>query len=209
MESYLSISHTVNRDTAAKDQLEDGNGKRKAVIGLGEANTFGNDGIKTSKNKLSLALPQSHKKDLLCGEEIINGGVSAACKENKKPHSNVNKLSLEQKQPFSDNLASSSFRAKSDNSRLSRKLSLRPLGELNQVSKTEVLAQTDMELEMNQNEDARKWCSEFENSGMEVTSMHESIVVLDSDDSGKEEETVSSRSRLSLARRRALKCSRP
>ncbi|CAH8261719.1 unnamed protein product [Arabidopsis lyrata] len=210
IESSLSIAHTVNRDTAAKDQQEDRNGKRKAVIGFGEANSFGNDVIKTSRKKLSLALPpQSQKKDL-CGEELTNV-VSAACKENKKPNSNGKKLSLGLKQPFNDNLAFSSFRtsaAKSDNNRLSRKLSLRqPLRELNEVSKTEVLAQTDMKLEMNQNEDDRSWRGEFENSGLEEASMPESIVVLDSDDSGQEEEeTVSLRSRLSLPKRRVLKC---
>lgn len=201
----------MNHDVAAKDQQEDRNGKRKAVVGFGEADTFGNDGIKTSRKKLSLALPpQSQKKDL-CGEEELTNVVSAACKENKKPNSNGKKLSLGLKQPFNDNLAFSSFRtsaAKSDNNRLSRKLSLRqPLRELNEVSKTEVLAQTDMKLEMNQNEDDRSWRGEFENSGLEEASMPESIVVLDSDDSGQEEEeTVSLRSRLSLTKRRVLKC---
>ncbi|KAL1190545.1 putative ubiquitin-conjugating enzyme E2 37 [Cardamine amara subsp. amara] len=184
--------------SSSRDEQEDGNGKRKALIGLDEANTSGNDGIKTSRKKLSLALPpQSQKNDLLSSE------VSAVCKENKKPK----KLSLGMKQPFNNNLASSSFRPKNDNNRLSRKLSLRPLGESNEVSKTEVLAQTEMELEMNQNEDGRSLRGEFENSGLEETSMPESIVVLDSDDSGEEEEeTVASRSRLSLARRRGLKC---
>ncbi|CAL9222215.1 unnamed protein product [Arabidopsis halleri] len=211
IESSLSIAHTVNHDVVAKDQQEDRNGKRKAVIGFGEANSFGNDGIKTSRKKLSLALPpQSQKKDL-CGEEELTNVVSAACKENKKPNSNGKKLSLGLKQPFNDNLAFSSFRtsaAKSDNNRLSRKLSLRqPLGELNEVSKTEVLAQTDMKLEMNHNEDARSWRSEFENSVLEEASIPESIVVLDSDDSGQEEEeTVSLKSKLSLAKRRVIKC---
>lgn len=168
------------------------------MIGFDEANTLGNDGIKTSRKKLSLALPsQSQKKDLLCGE-------------NKKPK----KLSLGLKHPFNDNLASSNLQtsgAKSDNNRLRRKLSLRPLGEseLNQVSKTEVLAETDMEPEINHNQDERSRLVEFETSGLEETSMPDSLVVLDSDDSGEEEEIVSSRSRLSLARRRGLKCSRP
>ncbi|AEE76912.1 unnamed protein product [Arabidopsis thaliana] len=210
VESSLSIAHTVKRETAGRDEQEDGNGKRKAVVGFGEGNSFGNDGIKRSRKKLSLALPsQSQKKDL-CGEEELTRGVSAACKENKKPNLNGKKLSLGLKQPCNDTLAS--FRtsaAKSDNNRLSRKLSLRsPLGELNEVSKPEVLAQTDMKLEMNQNEDARSLRGEFENSVLEETSMAESIVVLDSDDSGQEEEerVSSSRSRLSLAKRRVLKC---
>ncbi|KAG7626448.1 Ubiquitin-conjugating enzyme E2 [Arabidopsis thaliana x Arabidopsis arenosa] len=210
VESSLSIAHTVNRETAGRDEQEDGNGKRKAGVGFGEGNSFGNDGIKTSRKKLSLALPsQSQKKDL-CGEEGLTRGVSVACKENKKPNLNGKKLSLGLKPPFNDTFAS--FRtsaAKSDNNRLSRKLSLRsPLGELNEVSKPEVLAQTDMKLEMNQNEDAKSWRGLFENSVFEETSIAESIVVLDSDDSGQEEEErVSSlRSRLSLAKRRVLKC---
>ncbi|CAE5970965.1 unnamed protein product [Arabidopsis arenosa] len=209
VESSLSIEHKENRDTSAKDQQEDGKGKRKSVIGFCEANSFGNDGIKTSRKKLSLALPpQSQKKDL-CGEEELTHGVSAACKENKKPNSNGKKLSLGLKQPCNHTLASfPTSAAKSDNNRLTRKLSLRqPLEELNEVSKTEVLAQTDMRLEMNQNEDDRSWRGEFENSDLEEASIPESIVVLDSDDSGQEEEeTVSLRSRLSLTKRRVLKC---
>ncbi|CAA0383556.1 unnamed protein product [Arabidopsis thaliana] len=206
VESSLSIAHTVNRETAGRDEQEDGNGKRKAVVGFGEGNSFGNYGIKTSRKKLSLVLPpQSQKKDL-CGEEGLTRGVSVACKENKKPNLNEKKLSLGLKQPCNDTLASFRTSAvKSDNNRLSRKLSLRsPVGELNEVSKTEVLAQTDM----NQNEDAKSWRGLFENSVLEETSFAESIVVLDSDDSGQdEEERVSSlRSRLSLAKRRVLKC---
>lgn len=193
VESSLSIAHSVNRDTAAKDQQEDRNGKRKAVvIGFDEVTTSGNVGIQASRKKLSLALPpQSQKKDL-CGEELTTG-VSAACKENKKPNSNGKKLFLGLKQSCNDTR---------------RKLSLRPIGELSEVSKTEVLAQTDLELEMNQNEDTRSCRGEFENSGLEETSMPESIVVLDSEDSGEEEEeTVSLRSKLSLARgRRGFKC---
>lgn len=220
-----SLTHSENRDTAAKDirnsqlllssskdQQMDGNGKRKAVIGLSDANTYVNDGIKASRKKLSLAMPlppQSQKKDL-CGKELTNG-VSASCKENKKPHSNKKKLSLGLKQPLdnvaslNNNLDSSSFR---DNNKRSRKLSLRPLGEsvLTEIRKTDVLAQTDMEPEMNQIQDARNWRGEFEKSGLEDASMPDSIVVLDSDESGEEEDkTVSSRSRLSLARRRSLK----
>jgi len=206
VESSLSIAHTVNRETAGRDEQEDGNGKRKAVVGFGEGNSFGNYGIKTSRKKLSLVLPpQSQKKDL-CGEEGLTRGVSVACKENKKPNLNEKKLSLGLKQPCNDTLASFRTSAvKSDNNRLSRKLSLRsPVGELNEVSKTEVLAQTDM----NQNEDAKSWRGLFENSVLEETSFAESIVVLDSDDSGQdEEERLSSlRSRLSLAKRRVLKC---
>ncbi|KAG2294105.1 hypothetical protein Bca52824_040774 [Brassica carinata] len=209
VESSLSITHKESRDT---DQQMDGNGKRKAVIGFYEANTSGNNG--GSRKKLSLALPpQSQKKDL-CGEQLTHE-VSAVCKENKKPHSIVKKLSLGLKKPLvtaaslNNNLASSGVRssaAKSDNNRLSRKLSLRPLGEsqLNEVSKAEVLAQT----EMNQNQDVTSWGREFENSALEEASMPESIVVLDSEESGGEEEeaTVASRSRLLLARRGSLKC---
>ena len=209
MESSLSITHKESRDT---DQQMDGNGKRKAVIGFYEANTSGNNG--GSRKKLSLALPpQSQKKDL-CSEQLTHE-VSAVCKENKKPYSIVKKLSLGLKKPlvnaasFNNNLASSGVRssaAKSDNNRLSRKLSLRPLGEsqLNEVSKAEVLAQT----EMNQNQDARSWGGEFEKSALEEASMPESIVVLDSEESeGEEEEaTVASRSRLLLARRGSLNC---
>ncbi|KAF2578576.1 hypothetical protein F2Q68_00003406 [Brassica cretica] len=113
---------------------------------------------------------------------------------------------------LNNNLASSGVRssaAKSDNNRLSRKLSLRPLGEsqLNEVSKAEVLAQ----IEMNQNQDVTSWGGEFENSALEEASMPESIVVLDSEESGGEEEeaTVASRSRLLLARRGSLKCGKP
>ncbi|VVA93029.1 unnamed protein product [Arabis nemorensis] len=217
-----SLTHREKCDTAAKDirnsqlllssskdQQMDGNGKRKAVIGFADANAYGNDGIKASRKKLSLAMPlppQSQKKDL-CGGELTNG-VSASCKENKKPHSNGKKLSLGLKQPL-DNAASlnNNLAAKSDSSRLSQKLSLRPLGEsaLNEVRKTKVLAQTDMEPDMNQIQDARNWRGEFEKSGLEEASMPESIVVLDSDESGEEDKTVSSRSRLSLARRRSLK----
>ncbi|XP_010466866.1 PREDICTED: probable ubiquitin-conjugating enzyme E2 37 isoform X2 [Camelina sativa] len=211
VESSLGIAHTVSCDTEAKDRREDGNGKRKAVIGFGEANTFGNDGMKTSRKKLSLALPpQSQKKDLY-GEEELTNGVSAACKENKKPNSNGKKLSLGVKQPCKDTLPSfQTSAAKSDNNRLSRKLSLKPLAELSEVSKTKVvLAHTETELEMNQNENARSRRGEFENSVLEETAVLESIVVLDSDDSGEEEKTVSSRSRLSLAKgRRGLKCRR-
>ncbi|CAN6820756.1 unnamed protein product [Brassica oleracea] len=97
--------------------------------------------------------PQSQKKDL-CGEQLTHE-VSAACKENKKPHSIGKKLSLGLKKPLvnaaslNNNLACSGVRssaAKSVNNRLSGKLSLRPLGEsqLNEVSKAEVLAQTEM-----------------------------------------------------------------
>ncbi|KFK39760.1 hypothetical protein AALP_AA3G284300 [Arabis alpina] len=223
-----SLTHTENRDTAAKDirnsqlhlsssrdQQLDGNGKRKAAIGFSDVNAYGNDGIKTSRKKLSLAMPlppQSQKKDL-CGEELTNG-VSASCKENKKPHSNGKKLSLGVKQPLdnapslNNNSASSSFRtsaAKSKNNRLSRKLSLRPLGK-SELCKTKVLAQTHMEPEVNQIQDARNWRSDVEKSGLEEASMPESIVVLDSDESGGEEdEAVSSRSRLSLTRRKGRK----
>ncbi|KAF3551447.1 hypothetical protein DY000_02004954 [Brassica cretica] len=143
--------------------------------------------------------------------------LSAACKENKKPHSIGKKLSLGLKKPLvnaaslNNNLACSGVRssaAKSDNNRLSGKLSLRPLGEsqLNEVSKAEVLAQT----EMNENQDPKSWGEEFEKSVLEEASMPESIVVLDSEESGGEEEeaTVSLKSRLSLARR-GLQCGRP
>ncbi|XP_019083460.1 PREDICTED: probable ubiquitin-conjugating enzyme E2 37 [Camelina sativa] len=145
-------------DTAAKARREDGNGKRKAVIGSGEANTFGNDGMKTSRKKLSLALPpQSQKKDL-CGEEELTNGVSAAYKENKKPNSNGKKLSLGLKQPCKDTLTSfQTSAAKSENNRQNR------VAELSEVSKTKVVhAQTETELEMNQNENARSR-GEFEN----------------------------------------------
>ncbi|XP_019096299.1 PREDICTED: probable ubiquitin-conjugating enzyme E2 37 isoform X2 [Camelina sativa] len=192
-ESSLGIAHTVSCDTESKDRREDGNGKRKAVIGFGEANTFGDDGIKTSRKKLSLALPpQSQKKDL-CGEEELTNGVSAAYKENKKPNSNGKKLSLGVvKQPCKDTLTSLQTSAgKSDNNRLSRKLSLKPLAELSEVSKTKVvLAHTETELEMNQNENARSRRGEFENSVLEETAVLESIVVLDSDDSGEEENSL-------------------
>uniref|UniRef100_A0A0D3BD36 UBC core domain-containing protein n=1 Tax=Brassica oleracea var. oleracea TaxID=109376 RepID=A0A0D3BD36_BRAOL len=212
VESSLSMTYKESRNT---DQQMDGNGKRKAVIGFYEANTSGNNG--GSRKKLSLALPpQSQKKDL-CSEQLTHE-VSAVCKENKKPYSIVKKLSLGLKKPlvnaasFNNNLASSGVRssaAKSDNNRLSRKLSLRPLGEsqLNEVSKAEVLAQT----EMNQNQDVTSWGREFENSALEEASMPESIVVLDSEESGGEEEeaTVASRSRLLLARRGSLKCGKP
>ncbi|WZZ43285.1 hypothetical protein YC2023_039544 [Brassica napus] len=128
----------ASRDT---DQHMDGNGKRKAVVGICEANT---SGVRSSA-------------------------------------------------------------AKSDNNRLSGKLFLRPLGEsqLNEVSKAEVLAQT----EMNENQDPKSWGEEFEKSVLEEASMPESIVVLDSEESGGEEEeaTVSLKSRLSLARR-GLQC---
>ncbi|CAA7045762.1 unnamed protein product [Microthlaspi erraticum] len=211
VESSLGTTHTKDIDTAAKDQ----NGKRKALTGFCEANTSGDNGTKTSRKKLSLALPlppQSQKNDS-CVEQQLANGVSASCKENKKPDSDRKRLSLGMKQPLdnatslsnNNNLASSRFRnpaVKSDNTRLSRKLSLRTLGEpqqVNEVCKTEVLAQV--------NQDPRNWHSEYENSGLEeASSMSESIVVLDSDDSGGEEEkAVSSRSRLSLARR-GLKC---
>ncbi|KAJ4897692.1 putative ubiquitin-conjugating enzyme E2 37 [Raphanus sativus] len=208
VESSLSITGKESRVT---DQQMDGTGKRKAVISFREANTSGG-----SRKKLSLALPsQSQKKDL-CGEELTRE-VSPACKENKKPHSIGKKLSLGLKKPLVDaaslnnNLASSGFRsstAKSVNSRLSGKLSLRPLGvsQLNEVSKAEVLAQT----EMNQNQDVSSWGEEIEKSVLDEASMPESIVVLDSEESGGEEDetTVSSRSRLSLARR-GLKCGKP
>ena len=112
---------------------------------------------------------------------------------------------------LNNNLACSGVRssaAKSDNNRLSGKLFLRPLGEsqLNEVSKAEVLAQT----EMNENQDPKSWGEEFEKSVLEEASMPESIVVLDSEESGGEEEeaTVSLKSRLSLARR-GLQCGRP
>ncbi|CAH2052701.1 unnamed protein product [Thlaspi arvense] len=131
-DSVLAGNHeklTVNRDTAendiqnsqillssTRDQQMDDNGKRKAASGFSEE-------VKSSRKKLSLALPlpQSQKKDL-CGEELKNG-VSDACKEYKKPHS------YGKNQPLNNNLASSSFQtsaAKSDNNRLSRKLSLIP-----------------------------------------------------------------------------------
>ncbi|RID72055.1 hypothetical protein BRARA_C03961 [Brassica rapa] len=211
VESSLSMTYKESRDT---DQQMDGNGKRKAAIGFCEANTSSNNG--GSRKKLSLALPpQSQKKDL-SGEQLLTHEVPAACKENKKPHSIVKKLSLGLKKPLvnaaslNNNLASSGFRsANSDNNRLRGKLSLRPLGEsqLNEVSKAEVLAQT----EMNQNQDVRSWGGKFEKSASEEATMPESIVVLDSEESGGEEEeaTVSSRSRLSLARRGSLKCGKP
>lgn len=212
MGSSLGTTHTEDLDNAGKDVQ---NGKRKTATGFCEANTSGNYGMETSRKRLSLALPlpPQSQKNGLCAEQQLADGVSASCKENKKPNSDRKKLSLGTKQPLGNaaslnynNLASSSFRkpaVKSDCNRLSRKLSLRPLGEsqqLNEVCKTEVLAET--------NRDARNWRGEFENSGLEgASSMSESIVVLDSDDSGDEEEgkTVSSRSRLSLARR-GLKC---
>ncbi|KAF3551448.1 hypothetical protein DY000_02004955 [Brassica cretica] len=50
VESSLSITHKESRDT---DQHMDGNGKRKAVVGICEANTSGNN---WSRKKLSLAL---------------------------------------------------------------------------------------------------------------------------------------------------------
>ncbi|KAH0891913.1 hypothetical protein HID58_054342 [Brassica napus] len=209
VESSLSMTYKESRNT---DQQMDGNGKRKAAIGFCEANTSGNNG--GSRKKLSLALPPRSQKKDLSGEELTHE-VSAACKENKKPHSIGKKLSLGLKKPLvnaaslNNNLASSGVRssaAKSDNNRLSRKLSLRPLREsqLNEVSKAEVLAQT----EMNQNQDVTSWGGEFENSALEEASMPESIVVLDSEESGGEEEeaTVASRSRLLLARRGSLKC---
>ncbi|KAF8119060.1 hypothetical protein N665_0001s0116 [Sinapis alba] len=202
MESSLSITH---KDSGGTDQEMDGNGKRKAVV------TSGNNG--GSRKKLSLALPSLAQNKDLCGEQLTHE-VSAAFKENKKPHSIVKKLSLGLKKPLvnaaslSNNLASSGFQssvAKSDDNRLNRKLSLRPFGEsqLNEVSKSDVLAQP----EMNQNQDGRSWGEEFDKSVLEEASMPESIVVLDSEESGGEEEeaTVSSRSRLSLARR-GLKC---
>ncbi|ESQ37169.1 hypothetical protein EUTSA_v10002966mg [Eutrema salsugineum] len=213
----IKLKITLDRDASISnkqlllsnsgDEQKGGNGKRKAEIGFCEANTCGNDGLKASRKKLSLVLPpQSQKKDL-CGEELITNGVSAACKENKKPHSHGKKLSLGLKQPFKEErdiskLDKAASVTKSDNNnKLSRKLSLRPRGESlsNEVTKTEVLAQTVMEPETNQNQDA----VEFENSGLEETLMSESIVVLDSDESGEEEEetTVSSKSRLSFARR--------
>ncbi|KAJ0248944.1 ubiquitin-conjugating enzyme E2 37 [Hirschfeldia incana] len=208
VESSLSMmTHKESRDT---DEQMDGTGKRKAVIGICEANTSGNN--IGSRKKLSLALPpQSQKKDL--SGEVLTHEVPAACKENRKQHSVVKKLSLGLKKPLVDaaslnnSLASSGFRssaANSDNNRLRGKLSLRPLGEsqLNEVSKSKVLAQT----EMNQNQDVRSWGEEMV---LDEASMPESIVVLDSEESGGEEEeaTVSSRSRLSLARR-GLKCSK-
>ncbi|CAF1705704.1 probable ubiquitin-conjugating enzyme E2 37 isoform X1 [Brassica napus] len=212
VESSLSMTYKESRST---DQQMDGNGKRKAAIGFCEANTSGNNG--GSRKKLSLALPPRSQKKDLSGEELTHE-VSAACKENKKPRSIGKKLSLGLKKPLvnaaslNNNLASSGVRssaAKSDNNRLSRKLSLRPLGEsqLNEVSKAEVLAQT----EMNQNQDVTSWGGEFENSALEEASMPESIVVLDSEESGGEEEeaTVASRSRLLLARRGSLKCGKP
>ncbi|CAF1705687.1 unnamed protein product [Brassica napus] len=212
VESSLSMTYKESRNT---DQQMDGNGKRKAAIGFCEANTSGNNG--GSRKKLSLALPPRSQKKDLSGEELTHE-VSAACKENKKPHSIGKKLSLGLKKPLvnaaslNNNLASSGVRssaAKSDNNRLSRKLSLRPLREsqLNEVSKAEVLAQT----EMNQNQDVTSWGGEFENSALEEASMPESIVVLDSEESGGEEEeaTVASRSRLLLARRGSLKCGKP
>ncbi|CAN7118013.1 unnamed protein product [Brassica rapa subsp. narinosa] len=212
VESSLSMTYKESRDT---DQQMDGNGKRKAAIGFCEANTSSNNG--GSRKKLSLALPpQSQKKDL-SGEQLLTHEVPASCKENKKPHSIVKKLSLGLKKPLvnaaslNNSLDSSSVRsANSDNNRLRGKLSLRPLGEsqLNEVSKAEVLAQT----EMNQNQDVRSWGGEFEKkSALEEGSMPESIVVLDSEESGGEEDeaTVSSRSRLSLARRGSLKCGKP
>ncbi|CAH8334408.1 unnamed protein product [Eruca vesicaria subsp. sativa] len=209
-ESSLSITRKDSLDTvisnsqlllsSSRDQEMDGNGKRKAVIGFYDGG---------SRKKLSLSLPpQSQKKDL-CGEELTHE-VSAVCKENEKPHSNLKKLSLGLKKPLvnaaslNNNLASSGFRssaAKSESNRLNQKLSLRPFGEslLNEVSKTEELAQTDMYV----NRDVRSCGEEFDKSVLEEASMPESIVVLDSDESGEEEEeaTVSSRSRLSLARR--------
>ncbi|KAL0699476.1 hypothetical protein Bca4012_055598 [Brassica carinata] len=204
VESSLSVTHKESRGT---DQQMDGSGKRKAVIGFCEANSSGNNG--GSRKKLSLALPSLSQKKDLCGEELTPE-VSAACKENKNPHSIAKKLSLGLKKPLvnnaaslNNNLATSCFRSsavKSDDNRLNRKLSLRPL----EVSKEEVVAQT----EVNQNQDGRSWGEEFEKSVLEEASMPESIVVLDSEESGGEEEeaTVSSRSRLSLARRGGLKC---
>ncbi|CAN7118011.1 unnamed protein product [Brassica rapa subsp. narinosa] len=165
-------------------KANDGNGKIKAVIGFCEATSSGNNG--GSRKKLSHALPpQSQKKDL-CGEELTHE-VSAAFKENKKPHSIGKKLSLGLKKPsvnaasLNNDLATSSFRtsaSKSNNNGLNRKLSLRPLGEsqLNEVSKAEVLAKT----EMNENQDPKSWGEEFEKSVLEEASMPESIVVLNS-----------------------------
>ncbi|CAN8270536.1 unnamed protein product [Cochlearia groenlandica] len=182
-----TLTHTENLETATKDML---NSQQK-------------DGMKPNRKRLSLALPQQSQKKHLFAEELAYG-VSSSCKVAKKPYSVGNKLSLSVKQPMDNvasldnNSASSRFHTKSDNNTISRKLSLRQHGE--EVSKTN----------MNQNQDARTRHGEFENRDTEDdASVSESIVVLDSDDSGKEEEErVSLRSRLSLSRR-GFKSSRP